>query len=500
VDWKDRPDEERVVFRIIRPNNGEVRWVESWGRSMVTEGKGAHRVGVVADITDRLMAERERQEMLEREQAARHEAEATRERLTFLVKVGSLLGESLELGGNLQALTELCVPYLGDICMVSLFDDDGLLTEAAAWGVDPAALEDMRTLRRRRAELGGYGGVYSELAVAHEVMTVYTVMTDEDFLNSASDEEHLATFHRFNGRHIVVSPLLGRSGVLGVLAMVCHTQGRSFEDDDVALIEEIATRTALAIDNSRLYQSRNRVARSLQAALLPPALPETVGLAIATRYEVAEADAAIGGDFYDVVGLGENTWGVVVGDVCGRGPDAAALTGLVRHTIRTAAVHETKPSVVLANTNAAVLQQIEDSRFCTAAFLRVEVVDVQSGQINIVVSSAGHPRPILVRVDGSASAIECSGTLLGVVSNPKLREVEVTLSAGDSIVLYTDGVTEARRDEELFGEQRLVSVARSLAAHPAEVIATGIQAAVSAFRRSPRDDMAIVVLQAVAAP
>ena len=329
---------------------------------------------------------------------------------------------------------------------------------------------------------------------------LYPEITDEQLRTAAVDDRHYQLFLRADARSTVLAPLVSRGRAIGVVTYI-RTGGRPpFTPDDVTLIEDVSGRAALAIDNGRLYASRARVARSLQAALLPPALPATPGLSIAARYDVAESDVAIGGDFYDVIELGGQAWGIVVGDVCGRGPDAAALTGLVRHTIRTAVVHETQPATVLANTNAAMLDQIDESRFCTAAFLRAEVIDAAAGRVRVAVAGAGHPRPILVRSSGEAEPLECSGTLLGVVAQPRLVEVEVELEAGDAVVLYTDGVTEARRGDDLFGERRLVGVVRDLASHPAEVIATGVEAAITAFRRSARDDTAILVLQASPSP
>jgi serine phosphatase RsbU (regulator of sigma subunit) len=145
-----------------------------------------------------------------------------------------------------------------------------------------------------------------------------------------------------------------------------------------------------------------------------------------------------------------------------------------------------------------MLQQIDDSSFCTAAFLRVELSQPRSGRVRVVASSAGHPRPVIVRADGRAAAIDCAGTLLGVVPDPVLFDVHADLEPGDAIVLYTDGVTEARRGNELFGETRLVEALRSLAGEPAEAIASGLEAIVADFRRSASDDTAILVLQAVA--
>jgi sigma-B regulation protein RsbU (phosphoserine phosphatase) len=228
-------------------------------------------------------------------------------------------------------------------------------------------------------------------------------------------------------------------------------------------------------------------------------LPHIDSLGLAARYRVAEADIEIGGDFYDVIEVGDACWGVVVGDVCGRGPEAAALTGLMRHSVRTSVVRESLPSRVLAQTNDAVLDQIDDARFCTAAYLRLEPGPV-GAPVRVLASSAGHPRPVVLRADGSAELVDCAGLLLGVVPSPALVDVELTLGAGDSIVLYTDGVTEARRGKELFGEQRLLDELRSLAGLDADGIAAGLDEVVRAFQDGANDDVAIVVVQVPPSP
>ncbi|QXC61511.1 SpoIIE family protein phosphatase [Aquihabitans sp. G128] len=480
--------EQHNVYRTVRPD-GEVRWVESWGRVLRGNDQPYRLVGVIADITDRQRAEESREALLVAEQHAR-------ERLTLLAEATARFSGSLDPDVIVATLPEFCVPRLADVCMVDLFDEVEQLREVAADAVDPERLADVRALRRKRAELGGVGGVWSERRVAGRAESVFEpVMTDEQFQAAASDEDHLALFRRFHARSSMVVPLVARDRVIGVLTLIITEPGRQYEPDHLTLVEELAGRAALALDNGRLFASRNRVARSLQAALLPPALPRIDGLGLAARYRVAEADIEIGGDFYDVIEVGGGAWGVVVGDVCGRGPDAAALTGLMRHSVRTAVVREAAPSRVLAQTNDAVLDQIDDARFCTAAYLRLEP-EGPGRPVRVVASSAGHPRPVVLRADGRAELVDCSGLLLGVVPSPSLVDVEVTLEPGDSVVLYTDGVTEARRGKELFGEKRLLAAIRSLAGQDAEGIAAGLDDAVSDYQDDANDDIAIVVVQA----
>jgi serine phosphatase RsbU (regulator of sigma subunit) len=338
--------------------------------------------------------------------------------------------------------------------------------------------------------------VYSEARVAGRRESVLIeVLEDAAFQRASADDDHLALFRRFGARSSMTVPMIARDRVIGVLSLLINRTNRRFDGAQLELAEELAARAALALENGRLYASRHRVARSLQAALLPPALPALGWLDLAARYRVAEADVEIGGDFYDVIEVGPDAWGVVVGDVCGRGPDAAALTGLVRHSVRTAVIRERAPSGVLAQTNAAVLQQIDDARFCTAAYLRVERTP-QGARVQA--SSAGHPRPVLLRADGTAAFLDCAGLLLGVVAEPTLVDVDLHLAPGDAVVLYTDGVTEARRGKDLFGEQRLLATLAGLAHLDADAIASGLDDAVAVYQDGAEDDIAVLVVRAAA--
>lgn len=483
------------VFRVLAPS-GEVRWLESWGR-LLGGPQGQRLVGVITDITERQLAAETREALLVREQEARVAAELAHHQMALLVGAGIEFSGTFDVGVVVDILAKTCVPQLADVCLVDLMNDEGRLVERAALTRSDEALADLRALRSRRAALGGKGGVYSEHEVARQQTPVLLPsIEDADYERTAADVDHLALMRRFDARSSLVVPLVSRGRVVGVISLLFRGRKRAYGPDDLCFVETLAARASLAIDNARLYEARNRVALALQAALLPPALPEVPGLDLAARYRVAEADTEIGGDFYDVVGLGDGAVGVVVGDVCGRGPEAAALTGLVRHSVRTAVMREQMPSRVLALTNDAVLGQIDDARFCTAAFLRIDPAPRCGVGVEVVASSAGHPRPVLLRADGSASFVDCAGLLLGVVPSPTLVDLQLTLEPGDAMVLYTDGVTEARRDGDLFGEDRLLDTVHGLAGSNAEDLAAGVEAAVVAFQKGATDDVAILVVRA----
>src|SRR5205814_4021444 len=181
--------------------------------------------------------------------------------------------------------------------------------------------------------------------------------------------------------------------------MVSGQPTRRYGTHDLEVAEDLARRAGLAADNARLYSERSRVARTLQESLLPPVLPEIPGVELAARYLAAGEGNEVGGDFYDAFDVGYGTWAVVVGDVCGKGADAAAIAGLARHTVRAAALKERRPSRMLSILNDAIFgdADVGDARFCTvcAALVRPN----RSGA-RMTLALGGHPPPWIVRADG----------------------------------------------------------------------------------------------------
>ncbi|HET9187860.1 MAG TPA: SpoIIE family protein phosphatase [Acidothermaceae bacterium] len=231
------------------------------------------------------------------------------------------------------------------------------------------------------------------------------------------------------------------------------------------------------------------LARTLQQTLIPPAPPEIPGLDIAAAYRPAGAGDEVGGDFYDIFELSDGSWVVGLGDVRGKGVQAAVVAALARHTIRAAAVRARQPSEVLRVLNTVLLRDDVD-RYCTVVVLFLRRID---NMWKAIVSCGGHAPPLLVRSGRELSAFGKPGTLIGVFDEPELVDIGVTLKAGESLVLTTDGVTEGRRGREFFGESRL---AAAVAANcgSAQSIVDGILADVLAFQGGhARDDIAIVV-------
>jgi serine phosphatase RsbU (regulator of sigma subunit) len=287
--------------------------------------------------------------------------------------------------------------------------------------------------------------------------------------------------------------LIVRGDVIGVVSFVSGPSGRHFGREDLLLAEELARRCSSAIENSRVYRERDYIARTLQSSLLPSELPRIPGVEAAARFRPTGEGNEVGGDFYDLFESGDRGWTVVVGDVCGKGPDAAAVTALARHTLRAAAMQERLPSRSLRLLNEALLRQPGERRFCTVAYAYLEAAPDGA---RVGLASGGHPLPLLLRADGHVERLGRHGMLLGILPEPNLDDSSVALSPGDALIFYTDGVTEAGGRTAPLGEEGLEEIVASCAGLDADAIAGQIEAAaLEAEGGPPRDDIAVVVLR-----
>ena len=270
------------------------------------------------------------------------------------------------------------------------------------------------------------------------------------------------------------------------------------------LLAGLGAHAATALENARLHEAarlelaertrvlaeRDEVSRQLQRSLLPPGLPVVPGLDLAAGY--LPMTEGIGGDFYDVFPLHDGTWGIVLGDVCGKGPVAAGVTSLARHTLRTAAMARHRPAEAVQILNRA-MTELEDRTFCTVIDARLRPID---GRVRIEAAVAGHPPLLVLRADGTLEQVGPTGHLVGMFDEIRSGEQAVELDRGDTCVLYTDGATDVRRDAEVFGDDRLADVVHSCRGMSAAATARSIELAVVDFQRGDiSDDLALVVLR-----
>ena len=495
-------------YRAVQPDGTE-RWVISRGRA-IFEGRRAVRfVGTVIDITERKRADEERERLLVREKAAREEAEAARRRLALQARAGTVLSASLDYEATLARVARLTVPEFADFCLVDVLGEDGSLRQLASCHANPLQEDVLRELAKHRTHDA------ERLKEAHSVSAGVLRSGEAVLLSDAEmqaegfrNEAHRVLVRRLHPRSCISAPLVARGRTLGTITFVRSRPGSRYDPEDLSLSESLAARCASAIDNARLYASQARVARALQGSLLPTYLPEVPGVEVGLLYLPA-GEANIGGDFYDLFDTSERreedsesgaplSWGVVVGDVSGKGPEAAGVLALARYTIRTATMHRTRPASILADLNEAMLRhgrERESGKFCTVAYARV-VPDERGAWVTV--SRGGHPAPMLLRADGEVRPVGYAGRAMGIFGDPKLTEQEARLEPGDSLVFFTDGVTEARApDGTFFGEERLADLLRTSAGLDAESLAARIGEVIRDFQEDDlHDDVAVMVLRA----
>jgi serine phosphatase RsbU (regulator of sigma subunit) len=282
--------------------------------------------------------------------------------------------------------------------------------------------------------------------------------------------------------------------------------GTALRDDDGAYVgwawyfRDVTAERAVARASSEASERFAALARTLQETLLPPHLPELPGIEVAARHLPAGRGGELVGDFYDVFQTGRATWGVVMGDVCGKGVEAAKVTALARYTIRAAAIEHRSPRQVLHLLNAAMRHQHPDSeRFVTATYATLQQ---RKGGLTVRLSAAGHPPALLRRPGGVVEAVEAPGQFLGVFDDPVLVDKRRDLSHGDALVLYTDGVIEARRGREQYGEDRLRALLADLPddSGAAEIARAVEQDVLTYGGPEPADDTAVLVLRVPEAP
>ncbi|MGV0836353.1 PP2C family protein-serine/threonine phosphatase [Mycolicibacterium thermoresistibile] len=288
--------------------------------------------------------------------------------------------------------------------------------------------------------------------------------------------------------------LTARGSTFGALVLLRGADA-GFSAEDVAVAQRVADRAALALDSARLYEEQARVASVLQQSLHPPTLPEIPGVQLAACYRPAVEHLDIGGDFYDVTGR-DDDWLIAIGDVCGKGVEAAALTGQTRQSIKTAAHFDRRPDAVLRAVNS-VLCDLRVEQFVTVLCARVRP-EPGDGRATVDLATAGHPAPLVLRADGRVEQAEVYGTAAGLVSGMHYGAMTLTLDRGDTMVLFTDGIDEAWGAGGQYGMARLHALLPAYAgAAPAVVCAAVEQDVMEYLDGRPHDDMAMLAVTCV---
>ncbi|HEX2054239.1 MAG TPA: SpoIIE family protein phosphatase [Actinomycetota bacterium] len=337
-------------------------------------------------------------------QVAIQSLRSSEERLAFLALASRvLLGASLDPLEIAERLTEVCVPRVGDLC--------------AVW--------EFRSGRIRRIAERVEGAVPGARTLEETPESVAAAEAGEATLDEGQDESGVSS---------VTVPIPGRHGPLGAILVARRLPGHPMTQTDLHLVQEVGRRAGVAIENALLYEERARAAEVLSRSLVPAELPEVPGLDL---YGFVRAAASgVGGDFYDIVELADGRSLLLIADVCGKGPEAAALTAMARYTLRTLSRHYASPAEVLQAVNEALVDQLPDGRFCSLA---CGAFGPAPNGVRATVVVAGHPKPVILRSGGTLETCGETGFPLGVVSRLQLPEHDVVLEPGDAFLMVTDG-------------------------------------------------------------
>ena len=413
--------------------------------------------------------------------------------LRFAAESADILADTLDARMTLARIARLAVPRLGDWCVVyRKHQQDGTIERVAMEFSDPRDIFYARQLERYTIDPDATEGVSAVIRSGRSIL-VSDVTPEHLSVDVLEREEFVSIVRDIGVSSWMCVPLEARGRVVGAMSFITSHSGRRYDRHHLALAEDLGHRAGLAMDNALLFEHQRRIARTLQQSLLPRRMPDVEGLDIGVRYIAGGEGYDVGGDFYDLFPTAEDSWGLVIGDVVGKGPDAAALTALARYTVRTAAMQDPAPASVLGVLNDAIERQHEGSRFCTAVYARFRRVD---DEFVFSIARAGHPPPLLLRADGTIDEIAPPGLLLGVFDDPRLVEAEIRLGPGDTLVLYTDGVVEARTGPTTLGEQGLVELLEHCHGLDADRCADEIERSVLDLETGfADDDVALVVLR-----
>ncbi|WP_049563736.1 SpoIIE family protein phosphatase [Streptomyces sp. SBT349] len=419
--------------------------------------------------------------------------------LAFLVEASELLAGTLDRNQTLALMAQMTVPTLATWCAVYTIHEFG--SEPVLSYVlheDEDRIDGIKALLERVAPPDPDITLGVRLWTAPADAAHNTALRSS--LRSLALGEHssrvpgtsLTTASAVGGETVVL-PLIARNRVIGLLALGKPSEER-FRQDILELAEDLSRRAALALDNARLYSERTAISQSLQRSLLPPELPEIDGVDVEVIYRAAGEGNEVGGDFYDVFPIREGAYGFAIGDVCGTGPLAAAVTGLARHALRLLAREGLGGPAVLERLNAAILEEGPRSRFLT--LLYGELWPQPEGGALLKMVCAGHPLPLRLTQDGTVAPAASPQPLLGVMDDLELYEQSTMLDPGDVLLCVTDGVTERREGTRMLGDDGLADVLSSCTGLNAGAVAARVLRAVERFAAdAPSDDMAILTLR-----
>jgi PAS domain-containing protein len=466
-----------VVRNIVRAS-GEERWLVVRSSPVIDEG--TKRIIYVVNIFENI-TEVKRAELAE----------------TFMAEASRVLVSSTDPRATLQRVARLAVPQIADWCAVHLIDEHDELERVALHHSDPATVARSEELERQSPPaLDDEGGIGEVIRTGRARIFTDVQAPAPGTTKPPSGFDGL---RELGARSVIVVPLLGAmKTAVGTITLASLESVRRLTPADLGLAVRLGRRSGTAVERARIYTERARIAHILQRALLPESLPRVPGAEVQALYSAAGELNEVGGDFYDVFHYDPDCWMLVVGDVCGKGPRAAGVTALARHTLRAAALSGQSPTEMLETLHRALNRQPPGADLCTACLV---TLGPDEGSARLTVALAGHQPALLIDRDGVTTPLGTPGTLLGVVDPVEITETRYEMEVGQTVLLYTDGVIEAGRPDNQLGEAGL----RAICARAPELDLIGLLEAIEreALEHASgalHDDIALLALRLLPAP
>jgi PAS domain S-box-containing protein len=411
---------------------------------------------------------------------------------SFMAEASRVLASSTDFRDTLQHVARLAVAQIADWCAIDVLGEDDEIERVAIHHADPTKLALAEQLDRSY-QLTPEKPIGVPEVIRSGRARILTSVPDDVLAAVAHDEKHLRLLREIEATAVIIAPLAAPTRTVGAITLASSTASRRLTQADLGLAERLGRRAGTAVESARLYTERTRIANTLQAALLPESLPAIPSIEIEALYRAAGELNDVGGDFYDVIPYGEQRWLLSIGDVCGKGPRAASVTALARHTLRTAARLGQTPAGMLQTLHESLREQPAGADLCTVCLI---VLEPGARHARLTVALAGHPPPLLIAADGRPTQLGRPGTLLGVLDPIDINEVQAELHTGETLLLYTDGLPEAGLSGAQLGEQGLLELSAEAPRLALDVLLARIeQAALTCADGRLRDDIALMAVR-----
>jgi PAS domain S-box-containing protein len=409
----------------------------------------------------------------------------------FLLVASRNLDASLDPTKTARTIARTAVPELAELCVLDFVREDGTIGDSVVAGIDPEAAARLERIRRE-APLDPAGRHPVAQVLREGRPMIWRDLTSPPVAaDVAQNEAHRRLMIDAGYNSAAVVGLTARGRTLGALSLLHARSDLRYDDADLELLNELAERAAIALDNARLYRERDRIAVNLQRGLRPPRTPEVPGLEISVVFEAAGEGIEIGGDLYDVLPTEDGCW-ILIGDVAGKGPEAAGVSVAVRHSVRGLTREIGEPREVLQRVNELLLEGTGLTDFATALLIRMR--NGKGASWKATIAGAGHPPAVHMTQAGPVQL--GGGVMLGAQPEPPLAAHEAVLEAGDSLVLYTDGWLEAGAVERHRTPDALAEMAQEISHLPLREVPERLRLeAMTRGGGSLRDDLVVLAVR-----